>query len=74
MVGIAFGPGGGLGWPVRQHPGLVPAGEAQDEQLAQVQRGDPDRQPHVVALDPVVGHPSATSQAMERSTIGRQRR
>jgi hypothetical protein len=53
------------------------AGKAKYQQPAQVDRGDPQRPPRLVALDAAVGprrQPSATSQAIERSTIGRQRR
>jgi len=52
-------------------------GKAKHQQAAQVDRGDPQRPPQVVVLDAAVGtrrQPSATSQAIERSTIGRQRR
>src|SRR5437773_7568968 len=48
-----------LSRPSGQRPGPVLAGKAEDEQPAQVERGNPDRQPHVVALDAVVGHPAA---------------
>jgi hypothetical protein len=51
----------GGGWAGRsgQCPATVPAGQAKDQQPAQVERGDPDRQPHLVAFDPAVGHPPA---------------
>jgi hypothetical protein len=49
--------GWGLASRSGQHPGPIPPGQTQGEQPAQVQRRDPDRQPHVIALEPVVGHP-----------------
>jgi hypothetical protein len=52
-------------------------GKAKHQQTAQVGSGDAHRPPQVVAFDPRYGtrrQPSATSQAIERSTIGRQRR
>src|SRR6266511_4072323 len=46
-------------WPAwsGQHPAAVLAGKAKHQQPAQVDCGDPQRPPQVVALDPAVGHP-----------------
>jgi hypothetical protein len=51
--------------------------EAHGDQPAQIDRGHPQRQAELVAGQAAVADPAvalATSQAIERSTIGRQRR
>jgi hypothetical protein len=47
-------------WPrvSGQHPGVVVADKAKHQQPAQVDRGNPQRPPHLVALDATVGHPT----------------
>ena len=42
-----------------QHPDAVSAGKAKHQQPTQVDRGDPQRPPQVVAVDATVGRPSA---------------
>ena len=73
------GRGSGLGAATGLRPATRPivVGKAKHQQPAQVDRGDPQRPPHLVALHPAVGHPSAAvsdQPASKRSTIGRQRR
>src|SRR5215208_735271 len=42
-----------------QHPDAVAAGKAKHQQPSQVDRGDPQRPPPIVAPDPPIGHPPA---------------
>src|SRR5215203_3716242 len=42
-----------------QHPDAVAAGKAKHQQPSQVDRGDPQRPPRIVAPDPPIGHPPA---------------